>query len=382
MISIEELLVPVTTAQQEEKFLSTLESIGVKARSWREGGSLRTILRIVAATYAGFSTSILGFVRAGFLETADTGWLTLLAYYVYGVSRIEATFATGQVRLTNAGGGVYAAVAIGALTVKSPVTQKTYTNTEVFTLNPGDVLLVAVQAVEQGTSSSAPPTTVTSLVTIMPGVSVTNLTAIVGRDAEEDPELRQRCRDKLGILSGKGPRGAYAYAVRSAVRTDGSPVNINRLAITPSSSTGTVSIYVASPSGAPASTDLVFIRESIELYARPDTVTATVLAANPVAFSKSLTVWAKRTDGVSAADLTTLVGNALLTMISAYPIGGIPKTPSVQGYLYATTIEGAAEAAHSSIFAIDGVGSDLLMNLGDVATLAATLTIRIVDVSS
>jgi hypothetical protein len=381
MMTIEELLTPVTTAQQEESFLATLEGIGVPARSWRAGGSLRTILHIVAAVYAGFSTSILGFVRAGFLETATGGWLTLLAFNVYGVTRIDATFASGQIQLTNGGGGIYTSVAVGALTVTSPTTGKAYTNTSVFTLNPGDTILVNVQAVEQGSSSSAPPATVTTLVTVLHGVTVTNPASIVGSNAEEDPDLRQRCKDKLSIISGRGPRGAYDYAVRSAIRGDGSPVNINRKSISPSSSTGVVTIYVASPSGAPDPADLPYIVTSIETYARPDTVTANVLGANPVAFSKALTVWAKRHDGVSAVDLATLVGNALTAMVSTYPIGGIAKPPSTQGYLYGTTIEGTAESAHPSIFAIDGVGSDLAMSPGDVATLATTLTIRIVDVT-
>jgi hypothetical protein len=250
----------------------------------------------------------------------------------------------------------------------------------VFTLNPGDTILVNVQAVEQGSASSAPPATVTTLVTVLPGVTVTNPASIVGSNAEEDPDLRQRCKDKLSIISGRGPRGAYDYAVRSAIRGDGSPVNINRKSISPSSSTGVVTIYVASPSGAPDPADLPYIVTSIETYARPDTVTANVLGANPVAFSKALTVWARRVDGVDATAISGFVQDALLALLKDYPLGGIPKPPSTQGYLYATTIEGAAKAAHSSIYAIDGVGADVAMSPGDVATLAATVTVNIVDV--
>jgi hypothetical protein len=385
MITITELLQPVTTAQQNEKFLSALEAVGLKARSWREGGSLRTILKIVAAAYAGFTKSMLGFVQAGFLETATFGWLTLLAFYVYGVTRIDQTFATGQVQLTNGGGGVYSggsAIPVGGLVVQHATTGKTYTNTAIIDgFNPGVTLFASISATEAGSPSSAQVGTITVLQTVLPGVTCTNLVAIVGADAEADPDLRTRCKNKLSTISGLGPRGAYAYAVKSALRTDGSVVNVNRLSISPSSSTGVVTIYVASPTGAPLSTDLPFITTSIEKYARPDSVTVVLLPANPVSLARTLTVWAKRSDGVAAADIRLLVANALAAVTSTYPIGGITKPPSLQGYLYATTVEGTAEAAHPSIYAIDGAGADLAMSPGDVVTLAATINVNLVDVS-
>jgi len=69
-------------------------------------------------------------------------------------------------------------------------------------------------------------------------------------------------------------------------------------------------------------------------------------------------------------------------MISGYPIGGIPKPPATQGYLWTTTIDGTIKAAHPSIYAVDGLGSDLAMSAGQVATLATTLTIRLTELQS
>ncbi len=378
--TIEELLTPITGDQMLEKFLSTLESLGLKARSWREGGSLRTILRIVADALAAFIVSMLGFVRAGFLETATAGWLTLLAYYVYGVERIDATFATGQVQVTNSGAGIYDPVPARSFNVINASTGKAYTNVNAFALNPGDVLLIDVVAIELGADSNATPVTVTRLETSLPGVTVTNPAAIVGEDAEKDPDLRQRCKDKLGILSGKGPRGAYAFAIRSAKRADGSSVDVNRYFISPSSSTGIVTIYVASPSGAPTLSDFPFIVDSIETYARPDTVTVDLQAATPIAFSRTLDVWARVTDGVTSSAISDAVSAALLDLITNYPISGLKKT-GPNRYLFATTIEGTAKAAHPSIFAIDGAGPDMLLSGGGgkVATLATTVIVHLVN---
>ena len=381
MISISELMVPTTGTAQLEKMLSALEATGLKARSWRAGGALRTILSVVASVYAAFTVSMLGFIQAGFIETATGGWLTLVAFYVYGVTRNPSTFAAGQVQLTNAGGGVYT-LNPGEFRCVSAVTQKRYTNIAAITLAAGSTLLVNVLAVEAGTASSATVGTVTVLETILPGVVCTNLVAIVGSDAEVDVVLTQRCLDKLGTLSTRGPRSAYSYAVRSATRTDGSAVDVNRLAVSPSSSTGTVTVYVASSSGAPSPTDLGFISASIDAYARPDTVAVTLVAASPVTLSCALVVWCRRATGLVSSDIASLINKSLLAMVTNYPIGGIPKPPSSLGYLYASTIDGTVKGSHPSIYAVDGLSPDYFLNVAEVATLAVTLDIRIVDVTT
>lgn len=378
MLSIDELLVALTEEQVFETFLSALETLGLPARSWKQGGFARTVLRVVARTYASFTVLIVAAIKSGFLETASGGWLTLLAYYVYGVTRISATFATGRATFTNTLGGVYSynPEEITILWGTGPA-QKAYVNTEAFSLNPGDVVSVAIRAVEQGSASSAPPGVINALQTTITGVTVTNPLSVVGTNEQTDEALRAQCINKLSTLSSLGPRGAYAYAVIAALRLDGSPVDINRMWISPSSSTGTVTIVCASPSGVPVADDLTAVRLSVENIARPDSVTATVLAANPVALSSAITVWAKSTPGIDAAGIEALVGAALVPMVAAHPIGGNTKPPSTQGYLFDSTIEGTAKAAHPSIYAVDGAVS-LALAVQDVATLGTTITVRIV----
>ena len=378
MITLDDLLTARSEDDVMEDFLARLETSGVPARSWRKGGVARTMLRIVAATYSGFSSLIVQVTKSGFLETAEGGWLTLLARYVYGVERIPATFATGKLTLVNAGGGLFN---FGPREFRAlSTTKKAFTNLAAFSLGPGATIVIDVEAVEAGTASSAAPNSVTALETTLLRVTVTNVASIVGSDEESDVDLRQRCRDKLAALSMLGPRGAYAYAVRVAKRSDGSPVAVNRLSVSPSSSTGRVTVYVASPSGPPPLSDLDAIRDSIEAIARPDTATAEVLAATPVAFKSALTVWAKRTDGVSAGDIQTFVEKGLELFVASYPIGGIPKPPfSNKGYLYSEGIAGTAKSAHASIYAIDGANADLPLKAGEVATLAASVDVRIVE---
>lgn len=381
MISITDLLTSPTGNEVLEKYLSMLETIGVAARSWRPGGGYRTILRIVANAQAEVSGTIVSFAKSGFLETAESGGLTLLAYFVYGVTRISATFATGTATLTNAGGGVYTLTA-GQLVVANALTGKSYTNLVGFTLGSGATLDVSVRAIEQGSASNAIAGAVTKLVSVLAGVTVTNAAAIVGADDETDADLRTRCMNRLAIIGGKGPRGAYAYAVKSAVRGDGSAVDVNRLRVLANPLTGVVTSYVASSSGAPPPSDLPFIAASIEQYARPDSVTAAVVAATTLPLTQAITVWARSQDGLDAAGLATLVNAALVAMIATYPIGGIAKPPSTQGYLYGDGIAGTIKGAHPAIFDVDGVGADIALAPDQVATLATTITIRIVPVST
>lgn len=379
MLAIDDLISPPTEDQTLETFLTILETLGIGARSWRKGGVARTILRVVAKSYVGFALVMAEAVRSGFLESARGPWLTLLARNVFDVARVEATFASGQIQLTNTGGGVYSQ---NADTVRFLWLDrgKAYTNVAAFTLNALETKLIDIRAVEVGNASSAPPGAIDTLETNLPGVVVSNPESVVGSDEESDEELRAACRAKLGAISVRGPRGAYAYAVTRATRLDGSPVDINRYSISPSSSTGTVTVTVASPSGAPAPSDMDRIREKIEEVARPDSVTAIVQAASEVPVTRTLTVWARRVEGISAADIEGFVGDALVAAIAEYPVGGFPKLPSTQGYLYADYLVGVAKGAHSSIFDIDGAGADVALAPNEVATLATTIDVRVIEV--
>lgn len=378
-IDVNTLIQPITEDQALEVELSILETLGVKARSWRVGGAYRTILRVTARMFSGLTSTVAAAIQSNWLEKAAGPWLVRVAKYGYGVDAITATFATGKLRFTNSGGGVYSynAREVRALWVSE---KKAYTNTAPFALNPGDSILVDIEAVEIGAASSAPPGAIDSLETALLGVTVTNPEAVVGNDSEADETLRQRCLDKLGALSLAGPRGAYAYAVTAAKRNDGTPVNINRLSVTPDSSTGVVTIYVASPAGAPDAGDITLVEASIEAIARPDSVTVNVYAATEVPLTATITVWAKRTAGVSASDLEDLVSQALIAAIKTYPIGGFAKPPEqTQGYLYGDFIARTAMGAHESIYDVDGADTDQAINPGQVATLATTITVRVVD---
>src|SRR5690606_33893753 len=145
-------------------------------------------------------------------------WLDLVALHVYGTERIQETFATGVVRITNTTGvGSFVSVPVGDLVVKNSA-GKTYRSTEVFSLPAvaGAFADVAVQADEAGSASTTGAGTITEFVTTFVGCDVTNAAGLVGSDRESDASLRARARAKTGVLSPDGPRDAYSYLATSA----------------------------------------------------------------------------------------------------------------------------------------------------------------------
>lgn len=378
LIPIDQLFRSLTDEEVLEQFLSILEAAGMPARSWRKAGVARTILRIVAIVYSRVTGLLVGFIRGGFLDTAEGRWLTLLAYFVYGVTRRPASFANGKLKIVNAGSNFFDEPP-GTVRVRSPVTKKVYTNTEQVTINPGQTLEFEFEAMEIGVDSSAAIGTITEFVTVLGGCTVTNEGAFAGTEEEKDPELRQACRDKVATRSNRGPRGAYAYAIREAKRPNGKPVAINRWRISRSSSKGQVNVYVAAPAGLPDEDDLDYIAESIEVWARPDGVSSSVFASTVKNASRALTVWAFRTPGLSDEDLATLVQNAVLRDIVEFPIGGVAKQPSTQGYYYADRLDKVVQNAHERIFDVDGTGADITLGQGEVLNLTVTLTVRFAE---
>ncbi len=378
MISIDDLITPITEDQFIERFLSNLETLGLKARSWRKAGVYRTIIRVLAIMCATFSSLFVGFVRSGFLELAERLWLTWVAYYVYGVTRPGDTYATGQVTLTNTGGGDYT-WAPQQLRLFNTALNKAFTNSVEVVLHPLATLSIDVIAVEVGSASSSAAGAIDGIETQYAAqITVTNAAPVVGSDAMIDTDLRQLCRDKIATRSVFGVRDAYRYYIRSATRTDGSTVDINRMSISPSSSNGTVTMFVASPSGVPTTSDVTACAANAD-NARPDTVTAVLSAATPVTISRSISIWAEKQPGLIADDLKALALKQLVDLNRSYPIGGIKKDGPLS-YFFADRLEGKVQGAHPAIFDVDGVGADVAMTAGQVAILAVTIdTVHIVD---
>lgn len=326
LLSLVALTTPLTMAQCRALMVKALVGMGVRADLWIAGGVASSILTVAAQLAANASILIATVISGFFLPLASGTGLQLLAIYVYGVTPPAATFATGNLLLTNTGGGVYT-VAVGGYVALGNNGQ-TYTNTAPFTLgavgSANATVSIPVQCSTQGSIGTANPQTVTTQVTILLGVTVTNPAAIVGIDSISDAALRQLCLNALGARSVRGVRTAYGYAVQTAINSvTGQPVNINRWSISESSHTGVVTIYAAAPSGTPDPNDVLGVVANIEAVARPNAVTANVVSASVVYDTDALVVYCLAPVGTTTASLQTAVASGLTTFFENYPIGGI-----------------------------------------------------------
>lgn len=385
-LSISDLFTAPTSDQFRAAMVSNLVSLGIPADKWRKGGVASLILTVASMSLNLVAVMVATIVQGFFLPTATGSSLKLLATYLYGVTLPVATYATGNVTLSNLSAASYS-IAAGAYQCLNPTTKVVYTNTAPFTLAPSGTASVPVVANVAGSAGNAVPGGINTQVTTLLGVSVTNPTSLAGVDAPSDADIRTLCLNKLGVMSVRGVRTAYAYAIQTAVNSvTGAAVNINRWSVSSASHTGTVQIYVASPSGVPDPNDVTGVATNVELLARPEAVTAIVSPATAVAYSPSLTIWAIPATGQTAAILKTAADAALLSYIDTYRIGGItanddsnPSTPLTG--LFASgivaTLGTALAAIGAQLVSVQGA-TDLALTASQVATDGITTTVRVI----
>lgn len=387
MLTIDQLFTPPTAGAIRAQMVTNLLVLGIPADKWRAGGVASTILTVTANILAMMAGLISGFILGFFLPTATGDGLKLLAQYLYGVIVPSATFASGNLVLTNTGGGVYTKAA-GEVTALNPSTGVTYTNTSAFSLAAlGTVTVNFAATTVSGTAGNAAPGTITALSTVLLGVTVSNPASFVGVDAPGDDSIRALCLNKLGAMSVRGVRAAYAYAIQVAVNSvTGAPVNINRYALLSDSHIGTVNIYIASPSGAPSMTDLAGVMASVETNARPEAVAANVIGVIEVPYSPGITIWCRLQTGTSITAVQTAAANALADFISKYPIGGITANDDANPGaaftgLFAAGVMGALAAGVTTTTAelLSCQGAiDLALTNNQVATDNTSISVRTV----
>lgn len=315
-LSVTSLFSVATAAELLSAGLDLATAVGLPVTSWRPGDPTRSLYKFLADSLATWELTASDYVKSGFLSTATGDWLTVLALEVYGATRTEATYATSTLTLTNSGGGYYV-MAAGDASFKASSTGKTYHSTSTFTLaGTGTTATVTVEADEAGTDSAAGIDDIDTIVTTMLGVSVTSSTAAVAIDSQEDESLREQCRATLGALSPNGPPDAYEYVARNPDLTG--TTEITRASSTEDSSTGVVTVYVASASGTVSAPSVALAQAAIDIYATPLCITATVVSAS----TYTVPVYATVTANGLPANFATLATAAVNALTSSIDIGG------------------------------------------------------------
>lgn len=370
MVSLASLLIQETKTAIYETAIRIAELLDLPVSSWQPGDPTRSLFHLESELLAKLEEVVVGFISAGFLDYATGDWLEILAKQVFNVDVPAATFASTDLVLTNAGGGVYI-IEAGDVIFKSTLSDKTYHNTTGGTLNGLGTLTVSVEADEAGSDSSAGAGEIDDLVTTLLGVTCTNPTAAIGNDKQDEATTRQQCRNKLSSLSPNGPKGIYSYVALSPDLTGTTAVT--RVREYPDSDTGDVLIYLAGPSGAVAAPDVALVEAAIATYATPLCITPTVLSATPVTQAVTYELWLYKSVNKTAAEVKADVLAALESMFKSRPIGGDIVTPGVNGKLYTSEIAATIKNVYSQAFrvSLSVPASDLSLANSEVAALGA-----------
>lgn len=343
-MTLDELIEPMTVDEVKTSIYAAIAANGVDVTLWKPGAPTRTMIAGIAIVLAALSGLVALIARMGFLFLSQGDWLTQVAEHVYGVEREEATFATGEVTLDNAGGGVYSGGPGDLVFIRStPTPQKTYRNTAAFSIAAFETgVVVPIQAIEAGSDSNAQAGEIDDFETPLLGVTVTNVEAVVGLDEEDDPALQAKCSAKLGSLSPNGPRDAYAYVAIEAEREDGSSIGVTRVKTIPDG-LGLVDVYVADAGGEVSDAgDLATVDEAIQELAVPVGITAVVQSSTPVAIPVTYELWVRQGSWTDA-EIEEAVEEALTDLMASQPIGGVEISP-LSGRVYLSAIEAAIDA--------------------------------------
>jgi hypothetical protein len=212
-------------------------------------------------------------------------------------------------------------------------------------------------------------------------VTCSNAAAAVGTDRPSDADVRALCRNARDARSPNGPKGAYAYVALNSDLTGTTAVT--RVRVYGDSTTGTVNVYLAGPSGAVASADVALVEDAILENATPLCITPVVASCTAVAVPVTYTLWVYTSVNKTAAEIAEEVEEALEAMFAARPIGGDIVPPATTGALYKSMVESTIRSLYPDDafrVSVSAPASDTALTNGQVATLGAvTAAINLVE---
>lgn len=324
--TLADLTTPMSVDEIKTSIYSVIAQTGVSTTNWKPGAVVRTLITAVAIVLSAFSILLVNVAQAGWLELSAGGFLTLVAHHVYNVDRLDATFARGLLDVFNASGLTFT-YDTHEFVVQNIETGALYWNVAPFTSASATSIAIVVEAQVSGSSSSALPFDVATVLPAITGLTIQNDSVLTGNDTEDDAALKIRCRDKLGSLSPMGPPDAYGFAARNATRLDGSAIGVTRLKLH-KDGLGNVDIYCATGTGGvlgdanDVTTDLGAVNDAIQKRAAPLGITARVHTADTVPLDITYSIWLYNTSGLTEQQIKDAIALQLQRYFAAQPVGG------------------------------------------------------------
>lgn len=251
MATVADLIAPRTAEGLKTSLLDALRDRDFPVTSWAPGDVARTLVEIDAEAISNAEQLVARIAEGGLGARASGAWLTIRARNIYGIDRLTSTFARGICVLTASPNASLHAFQPGQLWVRSTSGYR-YTNTMGGMLMPGGTLHLEFRAESPGSAYNVAPDTITTLLTPLPGVSVSNPIAAdgtwltePGSDEESDASLYARVQARWAEVGAEGATaGVYrnwAFAASPQVR---------RVQVRADAGTGVVNVLIAGDSGA------------------------------------------------------------------------------------------------------------------------------------
>jgi uncharacterized phage protein gp47/JayE len=369
--TLEELFTPLTRDQVLASELEVATQLGLAVTAWQPTSIAREILYVNAQMVSNFSVTTSATARGGYLEYASGQWLTLLADQLFDVQRIESSFATGPILLTNAGSTPYT-IAAGDVRVLNVTTQTTYTNSSGGTLTASGTLALDFIADEPGADSTLTSTDTLSLVTSLPDVTPSWVADLIGTNEETDTALRARCRSSNARVSPNGPADAYNYYALTATRPDGTAIGVTRTNVFQGN--GTVYVYIADADGVVVSGDVAYVQDTLNANVTPMGFTVYTSSAVVLPVAIAMTLTKAPTATASNTEIEALITAAITAYFSEIPVGG-NKTLSFGGIYLSTLVTLSRGAAGESVVdcVITGPAANVPLAANQVPVIDGTI---------
>lgn len=373
MLTLAQLLTPVTREEIKLTILTFLSGLGFQATSWEEGSIQRDIIEGFADLVKPLTDVVQNTARARFTTLATEEYLNDTGDYWYDLPRQGALATQGQMVLTLSAAAMPASFGASELIVADApeAPANTYRVTVAGAMNPGDVLTVDTEAETPGAAANIPSGSTLYLWTPIAGLAVTNpavsgtSTWITreGQGQESAERYGDRMRGRWHRLSPNNTEGAYrAWAL------EGVP-SMTRVTVREGPNDGEVIVTGATASGGldfgQIDTLVEYLNGNDGVGRRPINDVLTVQSA--VARTTPTLNLFVTCDSVHAATAAGRVSSALVAAFGALPIGGEIISPFTDGKVYASRIYSTV-MAQTGIRNVTGIPADITLNTDEIYT--------------
>jgi hypothetical protein len=381
MISLSQLLVPVSEGQATETLLQYLAGQGYQATSWQDGSIQKTLVKGFGKLYSAISGVVSDLAAAGYPKLAQGLYQDALGQYWYNLDRVPATATIGTMTLTLSAAAAPAAWLASDLVVAAApqAPANSYRILDPGSLGPGASGTFSFAAESPGAAGNIPPNATLYFWTPIAGLSATNpaLTGTStwvttpGTDVESPERYGDRMIGRWSRLTYSNTEGAYrAWALEALP-------SLTRVTAGPGTNPGEVLVTGATALGGLDAGQITTITDYINgvpdnIGRRPINDILIVQSASSVsAPTISLIVTC---DSQFAGTCASRVTAALISLFGSLPIGGEKISPNPLGYVFASRIY-QTTMAEQGVRNVSGVPFDILLSPTDIYTPTIVITI-------